>query len=85
MLRPNTNLLICIEILKNIMVGKKVTEQFNNLVSLITGKRLNKNIGTKYTEDKKREEDKLVVPKPLICEVEPSIKVTRGRRREVET
>ena len=62
-----------------------MTEQFNDLVSLLTDKRLNGNLGTKYIEDKEREEDKLPVLKPSICEVEPFVSVTRGRQREVET
>ena len=66
-------------------VGTNVTGQFNDLVRLLVNKRLKRNLGTKHTEDNHKEEDKLTMSKPSICEVDPSARVTRERRLDVET
>ena len=66
-------------------VGKNVTGQFNDLVRLLVNNRLKRNLGTKHIEDNEREEAKLAMPKPSICEMHPSARVKRGRRLKVET
>ena len=64
-LKPTTNLLPSLKILKDIISRKNVTEQFKYLISLLTDKRLNRNLGTCKTNHKEREEHKLAVSEPV--------------------